>query len=74
MIGIDAYCTAYKLKKAQVFAVSMKDLEYHAEKEVRPETNPRNIVLEEYHAFPDVFSKKDFDTLSFIENIIIKSY
>lgn len=28
IIGVDAYCTACKLKKAHVFTVSMKNLEY----------------------------------------------
>ena len=63
MIGADAYRTACKLKGAQVFAVSIRDLEYQAEKEAKPETNLRSIVPEEYHDLLDVFSKKDFDTL-----------
>ena len=28
MIGADAYCTACKLKGAQIFAISIRDLEY----------------------------------------------
>ena len=63
MIGADAYRAACKLKGAQVFAVSMRDLEYQAEKEAKPETNPRSVVSEEYHDLLDVFSKKDSDTL-----------
>ena len=63
MIGADAYRAACKLKGAQVFAVSMRDLEYQAEKEAKPETNPRSVVPEEYHDLLDVFSKKDSDTL-----------
>ncbi len=63
IIGVDAYCTACRLKRAQVFAVSMRDLEYQAEKEARPETNPRSVVPEEYHDLLDVFSKKNSDTL-----------
>ena len=63
MIGADAYCTTCKLKRAQIFAVSMRDLEYQAEEEAKPKTNPRSIVPEEYHDLLDVFSKKDSDTL-----------
>ncbi len=63
MIGADTYRTACKLKEAQVFAVSMRDLEYQAENEARPETDPRNVVPEEYHDLLDVFFKKDSDTL-----------
>ncbi len=63
MIDADAYRTACRLKKAQIFAVSMKDLEYQAEKEARPETDPRSVVPEEYHDLLDIFSKKYSDTL-----------
>ena len=63
MIGADAYRAACKLKGAQVFAVSMRDLEYQAEKEAKPETNPRSVVPEEYHDLLDIFSKKNSDTL-----------
>ena len=63
IIGADAYRLACKLKGAQVFAVSMKDLEFQAEKKARPETDPKSVVPEEYHDLLDVFSKKDLDTL-----------
>ena len=63
MIGADAYRAACKLKGAQVFAVSMRDLEYQVEKEAKSETNPRSIVSEEYHNLLDVFFKKDSDML-----------
>lgn len=62
MIGIDDYCAACRLKEAQVFAISMKNLEYQVEKEARPETNPRSIVLEKYNNFLNIFSKKISDT------------
>ena len=76
MIGADAYRLAYNLKRVQVFAVSMRDLEFQAEKEARPETDPKSVVPKEYHDLLDVFSKKNSDTLEFllIENMIIKSY
>ena len=41
----------------------MKDLEFQAEKEARPETNPKTVVPKKYHDFLDVFLKKDLDTL-----------
>ena len=63
MIGVDAYCVACRLKRAQVFALSMKDIQYQAEKEARAETNSTSVVPQEYHDFLDVFSKKDSDTL-----------
>ena len=64
MIDVNTYRMAYKLKKAQVFAISMRDLEYQAEKKAKLETNPRSVVLEEYHNLLDVFSKKNSNTLS----------
>ena len=63
MIGADTYCVTCKLKRAQVFAISIRKLEYQAEKKTRPETNRKSIVLQEYHNSLDVFSKKDSDTL-----------
>ena len=63
IIGADAYHAACRLKRAQMFAVSMKDIQYQAEKEARAETDPRSVVPEKYHDFLDVFSKKDSDTL-----------
>ena len=62
MIGANAYRVAYRLKGAQVFAVSMRDIQYQAEKEARAETNPKSVVPQEYHDFLDVFSKKDSNT------------
>ena len=63
MIGMDAYCAAYCLKRAQMFAVSMRDIQYQAEKEARAKTNPKSVVPQKYHNFLNVFSKKDSDTL-----------
>ena len=63
MIGIDVYHAACRLKRAQVFAVSMKDIQYQAEKEARAKTDPKSVVLQEYHDFLDVFSKKDSNIL-----------
>ncbi len=63
MIGADAYCATCCLKGVQVFTVSMRDIQYQAEKEARAETDPKSVVPQEYHDFLDVFSKKDSDTL-----------
>ncbi len=63
MIGADAYRAACCLKAAQMFAVSMRDIQYQAEKEARVEIDPKSVIPQEYHDFLDVFSKKDSDTL-----------
>ena len=41
LIGADAYRLACMLKGAQIFAISMRDLEYQAEKEAKPETDTK---------------------------------
>lgn len=41
---MNAYCTSCKLKRAQVFFISMKDLEYQAKKETRPETSLKTVI------------------------------
>ncbi len=41
IIGADAYRLACMLKGAQIFAISMRDPEYQAEKEAKPETDPK---------------------------------
>ena len=46
-----------------MFAISMRDVQYQAEKKAKAETNPKNVLPQEYHDFLDVFSKKDSDTL-----------
>ena len=63
IIGTDTYRAACRLKGAQVFAISMRNIQYQTEKEARAETNSKSVVLQEYHDFLDVFSKKDLDTL-----------
>ncbi len=63
MIGTNAYCAACCLKRVQVFAISMRDIQYQAEKEARFETDPKSVVPQEYHNFLDVFSKKNSDIL-----------
>ena len=52
-----------KKQKAKIFAISMQDIEYQLNKETKPPTNPKTVILAEYHDFPDVFSKDISDTL-----------
>lgn len=63
IININPYCAICKLKKLQIFAISIQDLKYHVEKKVRPKTNLSNIILEEYYNFLNIFSKKNIDIL-----------
>ena len=63
IIGADMYCLVCQLKKSQVFAISIKGLEFHVKKEARPKTNTKTIVPEEYYDFLDMFSKKNSNTL-----------
>ena len=50
-------------KKAEIFAISMQDIEYQLNKGAKPVTDPKTVVPPEYHDFLDVFSKDIFDTL-----------
>lgn len=55
IIGINAYCTTCKLKKAQVFTLFIRDLKFQIGKKVKSETNLKNIIPEEYHDFLNMF-------------------
>lgn len=46
----------------------MKDLEYQAEKKFRQETNPKTVILANYHNFSGVFSEKNSDILHSHQN------
>lgn len=63
IIGANTYCTTFRIKKSQIFALSIKDLEYQVEKEARSATDWRTVVAAEYHDFLDIFPKKNLDTL-----------
>ena len=52
-----------KKQKAEIFAISMRDIEYQLNKGTKPLTDPKTVVPEEYHDFFDVFSKDISDTL-----------
>ena len=65
MIDANAYCLVYQLKQAQVFAISIKNLEFQVEKKAKPETNPKTIIPEKYYDLLDMFSEKNSNILSF---------
>lgn len=64
IISADAYYLAYKFKRAQVLAVSIKNLKFQAIKEARPKIDPKSIIPEEYYNLLYIFSKKNLNTLS----------
>lgn len=64
IISTNAYCTTCHLKKDQVFVILIKDIKFQAKKETKTETNLENIVLEKYHKFFDILSKKKLDTFA----------
>ena len=72
MIGADAYCIACCLKRAQVFTVSIRNIQYQAGKKAKAETDPKNIVPQEYHNFLDVFHRKTQTLSLHIESMITK--
>ena len=65
IIDANAYYLACYLKKAQIFAISIRDLEFQSKKETRPETNPKTIILKKYYNFLYVFLKKNLNILLF---------
>ena len=44
IIDMNAYFIACCLKKTQVFAILMKDIQYQAEKKARAETNSKSVI------------------------------
>ena len=44
MIGANAYYATCKLKQAQVFAASMRDLEFQIAKEAKLEIDPKSVI------------------------------
>ena len=57
------HLTKSKKQKAEIFAISMRDIEYQFNKRTKPPTDPKTVVPAEYHDFFDVFSKDISDTL-----------
>lgn len=64
IISANAYCAACKSKRAWVFAVFIKNLEYQAKKKARLKTNSRNIITKKYHNLLDIIFKKNFAIFS----------
>ena len=52
-----------KKQKAEIFAISMQNIEYQLNKKTKPPTDPKTVVPAKYHDFLDVFSKDISDTL-----------
>ena len=50
-------------QRAEIFAISMRDIEYQLNKTTKPPIDPKTVVPAEYHDFLDVFSKDISDTL-----------
>ena len=57
------HLTKSKKQKAEIFAISMQDIEYQLNKRTKPLTNSKTVLPAEYHDFLDVFSKDISDTL-----------
>ena len=53
----------FKKEKAEIFAISMRDIEYQLNKKMNPLIDLKTIVSVEYHDFLNVFSKETFDIL-----------
>ena len=66
-IGGAPFLRLAKLRKpkhrAEIFAISIRDIKYQLNKGTKPLTDPKTVVPEEYHDFLDVFSKDISDTL-----------
>lgn len=64
MIGAAPFAYLAKQKDVEIFAISMRDIEYQLNKDERPPTDPATKVPECYHEFLDVFSKEASNTVS----------
>ena len=51
IIGANTYCIACCLKRAQVFAVFIRDIQYQAEKKARAETNLKKCCISRISQF-----------------------
>ena len=63
MIGADPFNVLTKQKDVEIFAVSLRDINFELAKGEKPITDPKTIVPPEYHDFLDVFSKEKADEL-----------
>ena len=64
LIGPAAYKLLTKEKDVQIFAISLRDIDYQLNKECSTPTDPKTKVPEEYHNFLKVFSKAESDELA----------
>ena len=64
LIGAAAYKSLTKEKDVQLFAISLRDIDYQLNKESSTPTDPKTKVPEEYHDFLKVFSKAEPDELA----------
>ena len=63
-IGGAPFTYLAKQKDIEIFAISMRDIEYQLKKAIKTPMDPKTVVSEKYHEFLDVFSKEASDTLS----------
>lgn len=65
MIDIDIYCLTCKLRKALVFVIFIRNLEYQAKKRLNQKTDPKCLIPKKYQDFINVCSKKVLNFLFF---------
>lgn len=63
IINIDVYYIIHKLKRTQVFIISIKNLKDQEKKKSRSKIDLKSIIIEEYHNFLEIFFKKNLDIL-----------
>ena len=63
-IGGTPFTYFAKQKDIEICAISMRDIEYQLNKTTKTPTDPKTVILEDYHKFLDVFSKEALDILS----------
>ena len=56
-IGGAPFTYLAKQKDVEIFAISMRNIEYQLEKATKTPTDPKTVVSEKYHEFLDVFLK-----------------
>ena len=61
---VEIFAVSMRDIENELNAISMKDIKYQLNKTAKAPTDPKTIVLEEYHEFLNVFSKETSDTLS----------
>lgn len=63
IIDVDAYHVTCKLKRAEIFAISIRNLEYQVKNKARSETDMQTAIPAEYHDLLDIFFKNTFAIL-----------